>query len=197
MRVQGKITSWNYEKGFGFVKLLHDETGAKEVFIHIKEFNWNPKVGQTISFIHAKDIQGRVCGKAAMLCGEFLPHEKTSSDLPLHTIMAFIGLVTISLFSIIYISNYWIPVGYLGFSLLTFIVYWVDKSAAQKGSWRTSENTLHILSLIGGWPGAMVAQQKLRHKTQKQPFRSIFWLTVIANIAGLLWLSQQTQFAFV
>ena len=192
MRVQGKITSWNNEKGFGFVKLLNNGSGDKEVFIHIKEFNWNPEVGQTISFIHAKDIQGRICGKAAMLCGDYLPHEKSASNFPLHILIAFIGLALISAYSIIKISNYWIPIGYVGLSLLTYMVYWIDKSAAQNGNWRTSEKTLHLLALVGGWPGAMVAQQKLRHKTQKQPFRSIFWLTVIANIAGLYWFFPQS-----
>ncbi|WP_321326616.1 DUF1294 domain-containing protein [Thiomicrorhabdus sp.] len=194
MRIQGKIVSWNHKKGFGFVKPLN---GHKEVFIHIKEFNWKPEIGQTISFIHAKDIKGRDCGKAAMLCGEFLPYEKSSSGSIFNTAIALISLVAISLYSLIQISNYWIPIGYLVISLLTFIVYWIDKSAAQSGSWRTSENTLHLLALIGGWPGAMVAQQKLRHKTQKQPFRSIFWITVIANLGGLYWLSTQTQFAFI
>jgi len=197
MRVQGKISSWDDKKGFGFVKLLNGERSDKDVFIHIKEFNWKPEVGQTISFIHAKDIQGRVCGKAAMLCGEFLPHEKPAANFALSTLVAFLSLAAISVFSIMQISNYWIPLGYLGFSLLTFIVYWIDKSAAQNGGWRTSENTLHMLALIGGWPGAMVAQQKLRHKTQKQPFRSIFWLTVVANLAGLYWLSTQTLFSFI
>ncbi|GAB6070763.1 cold shock and DUF1294 domain-containing protein [Thiomicrorhabdus hydrogeniphila] len=197
MRVQGEITSWDYKKGFGFIKLLNNESGNKDVFIHIKEFNWKPEVGQKISFIHAKDIQGRACGKAAMLCGDFLPYEKSSSRFAISTIVAFLSLVAITLFSLIEVSNYWIPLSYFGFSLLTFIVYWADKSAAQNGRWRTSENTLHILSLIGGWPGALMAQQKLRHKTQKQPFRSIFWLTVIANIAGLYWFTVQTPFLFI
>ena len=74
---------------------------------------------------------------------------------------------------------------YLAASLVTFVVYALDKSAAKAGRWRTPEKTLHILALIGGWPGAMLAQQKLRHKSQKQPFRAIFWLTVAINLAAL------------
>ncbi len=73
-------------------------------------------------------------------------------------------------------------------SLLTFLMYAKDKSAARKGAWRISENTLHLFSLFGGWPGALIAQQKLRHKSKKQPFRFVFWLTVLLNCAGLLWL---------
>lgn len=74
---------------------------------------------------------------------------------------------------------------YLAASLVTFVVYALDKSAAKAGKRRTPEKTLHILALIGGWPGAWFAQQKLRHKTQKQPFRIIFWLTVVLNVTVL------------
>ncbi|WP_199775494.1 DUF1294 domain-containing protein [Microbulbifer pacificus] len=77
---------------------------------------------------------------------------------------------------------------YLGISLLTYLIYYLDKSAARSGSWRTKESTLHLLSLLGGWPGAWFAQQQFRHKTRKQPFRFIFWLTVLANLGVLAWL---------
>lgn len=72
-------------------------------------------------------------------------------------------------------------------SLVTFIAYALDKAAARKGSWRTPESTLHLLSLLGGWPGALVAQRKLRHKTRKPSFRLVFWLTVLLNCGILLW----------
>ena len=81
---------------------------------------------------------------------------------------------------------------YFIISLLTFLVYAKDKSAAKKGAWRTPESTLHLFSLFGGWPGALVAQQKLRHKSKKQPFRFVFWLTVLLNCAGFLWLFTPT-----
>jgi uncharacterized membrane protein YsdA (DUF1294 family) len=71
-------------------------------------------------------------------------------------------------------------------STLTFFVYSGDKSAAQKKERRTSEDALHFLSLIGGWPGAMVAHELLRHKSRKQAFRNIFWITVVLNLAGLV-----------
>ena len=63
-----------------------------------------------------------------------------------------------------------------------------DKVSAQDGSQRTPENTLHLISLMGGWPGAIFAQQKFRHKTKKFSFLVLFWLTVVANCAGFLWL---------
>jgi uncharacterized membrane protein YsdA (DUF1294 family) len=77
---------------------------------------------------------------------------------------------------------------YLGTSFITFIAYAVDKSKAQRGAWRIKESTLHLLALLGGWPGAAIAQQQLRHKSQKTQFRIVFWLTTVINIAAFSWL---------
>lgn len=73
-------------------------------------------------------------------------------------------------------------------SLVTYVVYAIDKRAAVKGRWRIPEAQLHLLALIGGWPGAMVAQQTLRHKSKKPSFRFVFWITVVLNCAGTVWL---------
>lgn len=81
-----------------------------------------------------------------------------------------------------------VPVLFVISSAITFAIYYKDKSAAISGAWRTPESTLHLLSLLCGWPGAIVAQQTLRHKTQKQNFRSVFWVTVIINLAAFSWL---------
>ncbi len=77
---------------------------------------------------------------------------------------------------------------YMLMSGVCFLMYALDKSAARRGAWRTAEMTLHLLELAGGWPGALIAQQVLRHKTKKQPFQMIFWGAVIVNCAVLVWL---------
>lgn len=68
---------------------------------------------------------------------------------------------------------------------LTFLIYAIDKSAARRQRRRVPENTLHLLALLGGWPGAWLAQRGLRHKSSKRSFRWRFWLTVVVN-CGLL-----------
>lgn len=73
-------------------------------------------------------------------------------------------------------------------SAATLLAYRSDKRAAGRGRWRTKESTLHLMSLFGGWPGALAAQRLYRHKTRKQPFQAIYWLTVAANLAALAWL---------
>ena len=85
-----------------------------------------------------------------------------------------------------------IPGLYVALSGVAFLAYAMDKSAARRGAWRMSESTLHVLALIGGWPGALVAQEVLRHKSQKQPFKTILWLTAGLNCAALAWLFSPT-----
>ena len=72
-------------------------------------------------------------------------------------------------------------------SAASFAMYGFDKSAAESGGRRTAEATLHLFGVAGGWPGALVAQCVFRHKTRKQPFQIVFWCTVGANCATLVW----------
>ncbi|KQQ86835.1 DUF1294 domain-containing protein [Massilia sp. Leaf139] len=82
-----------------------------------------------------------------------------------------------------------IAIAYLVTSVSCFVAYAVDKSAARHGAWRTPERTLLLLGLVGGWPGGVLAQQWLRHKTAKASFQRLFWGTAAANVIGFLWLS--------
>ena len=77
---------------------------------------------------------------------------------------------------------------YIAASAVAFVAYAWDKSAARNGRWRTSENTLHLLGLSGGWPGALIARQVFRHKSKKQSFIITFWATVVLNCSALAWL---------
>ncbi len=79
----------------------------------------------------------------------------------------------------------WLALLYLVASLLTFAVYALDKRAARRGDRRVAERTLHWLALVGGWPGALLAQHLLRHKTRKPFFRTMLWLTVGLHVVML------------
>ncbi len=80
----------------------------------------------------------------------------------------------------------WVGVWYLLASLVCFAIYAIDKLAAIAGRRRVSERALITWGLLGGWPGAIVAQHLLRHKTSKTRFLLVFWLSVVLNILVLL-----------
>ena len=80
---------------------------------------------------------------------------------------------------------WWVPALYGAASIVAFAAYGIDKAAARRQANRISEQTLLILGLVGGWPGALVAQQVFRHKTRKRSFRRTFWGTVGVNILAL------------
>ena len=81
-------------------------------------------------------------------------------------------------------QNWWIVYGVA--SMGSVIGYWIDKNAAIQKSWRISETVLLLLGLVGGWPGAILAQELFRHKTRKGTFRYLFWMTVAINMAAFV-----------
>jgi uncharacterized membrane protein YsdA (DUF1294 family) len=81
-----------------------------------------------------------------------------------------------------------LPIGYVGLSFLSYFMYFLDKAAAGRNAQRTPESSLHLVDCLGGWPGALIAQQQFRHKTVKASFQSVFWFTVVANVTAVAWL---------
>ncbi|HFK5769510.1 DUF1294 domain-containing protein [Enterobacter ludwigii] len=71
-------------------------------------------------------------------------------------------------------------------NVLTLAMYGADKMAARRAMRRVPEATLLVFGLIGGWPGAIIGQQLFRHKTQKQPFKTYFIVSVIVSISAMV-----------
>ena len=195
MRKKGTITFWNDNKGYGFIEPV---SGHDRVFVHISSLSKNgqrPAINQQVSFNLSKDKQGRPCAVKVLRVDEKLPHNRNRKrgdggrrygrliQLPL-------ALAFLSYVGKLVMTNE-TPVealyAYLGLSLLTFIAYAKDKSAAQNDQWRIREDTLHAFALAGGWPGALIAQQVLRHKSSKGSFRFVFWITVVVNCGVFVW----------
>jgi uncharacterized membrane protein YsdA (DUF1294 family) len=74
----------------------------------------------------------------------------------------------------------WVGAYGLLLSGLTYWTYAVDKRRAEERKWRVPEARLHLLELLGGWPGAFLAQRRLRHKCSKGSYQMVFWLIVLA-----------------
>ncbi len=197
MRSHGKITYWNEEKGYGFIT---PSSSAKQLFVHIRAFRNHhqlPHINQIVHYSLSTDKQGRPCAVKVTRVGEKLPgHSKPTTSLFL--ILLAVGYIFVVDWSV---SAYRTPIQilylYLAASVITFFVYAKDKRAARRGSWRTKESTLHTLALTGGWPGALIAQQLLRHKSRKKSFQLMFWAMVMLNCAGFGWLFTTEGKAFV
>lgn len=185
MRHQGKIAKWNDERGFGFIS---PSEGGGSVFVHISSFPRSERrqgVNEAVSYTLAFDSHGRPQANDV----RFVEGTRSTSPTrripaaPVTFAMSFLVGVT-ALAASRRLEVGWLVL-YYGASIITYAVYARDKKAAQNAGWRVPESTLHLMSLVGGWPGALMAQALLRHKTRKTSFLIGYWLTVILNCVAL------------
>lgn len=205
MRYRGTLVQWHDERGFGWIEA---DAGGEKLFVHISAFvprppaEQRPQPGQRLEFAvglengkkRAQQVawqprsqpqtgsQPRARGEQATRAAGW----HASSRFSYGVLLAWLLLMLSG--SVFWSMPRWIWLAYAGLSALTFMVYWQDKWSAQQGRWRTPENTLQALALLGGWPGAVLAQQWLRHKSSKTSFQLQFWLLALLNVAALLWL---------
>ncbi|MGF1869935.1 DUF1294 domain-containing protein [Photobacterium indicum] len=180
--MNGKIIEWNDQKGYGFIA---PNFGNERFFFHIKSLknrNVRPKLNDVVSFEVTQDKQKRINASNVVLTDSKL------NGLPLSIMFCCSYLVFVAGSIFVLGTSVLLLTVYVLLSIFTFAIYAWDKSAAKKGEWRTSENTLHFFALIGGWPGALIAQNQLRHKSQKQPFKAILWMTIVLNCSAFIWL---------
>lgn len=186
--MKGKISSWNDERGFGFIT---PDNGGERVFLHVKALRHRgrrPEASDAVTYALGADQRGRPRAERVAVAndGAFRAAKGPRKAGAYFLAGAFLAIVGASVW------NSALPPAvlavYLALSAVTFAAYALDKSAARRGGWRTAESRLHLLALLGGWPGALVAQATLRHKSRKQPFRTVFWGTVVLNGAFFVWL---------
>lgn len=187
MSQKGLLTSWNDAKGFGFIT---PEGGGERVFAHISSYagRGRPSANCKVTYSLTKDSQGRPRAGRFQYAGAAKVGASMVSGV---WVAAAVVLVFFAILAGLFFRGY-LPVSILaaygGVSLVLFVMYWIDKRAAQSGDQRIAENTLHIFELCCGWPGALMAQQVFRHKTRKGSYQFVFWLAVLSNLGALGWL---------
>jgi len=198
-RLNGNLTQWNDARGFGFLtpRLSHEQT-----FVHISAFPRGaarPRLGAVYSFAVEVSRDGK--RQATQVQPEERQDDRsqhaprppgTGASHPLRrrarrrgsasylAIVAFVAVVLVG--AVFWPVPLWVAGLYAAVSVVCYLAYLVDKRAALAGRWRVAEGTLLTLGFLGGWPGAIVAQQTLRHKTQKASFRRAFWGSVVLNV---------------
>jgi uncharacterized membrane protein YsdA (DUF1294 family)/cold shock CspA family protein len=189
MRNNGSIAKWNDERGFGFIS---PTKGGSSVFVHISSFpsgDRRPSVNEAVSYTLSFDAQGRPQAKDVRFIvgspGSSLIRQtlRPGVVVPIAFAISFLAALA-ALAAAGWLDMSWLALYYVG-SLITYGVYAHDKTAARNAGRRTPELTLHLMSLVGGWPGALIAQVLLRHKTRKSSFLLGYWFTVIVNCSVL------------
>ncbi|MGG6239495.1 DUF1294 domain-containing protein [Nodosilinea sp. AN01ver1] len=200
----GKLVKWKDDRGFGFIQ---PNDGGKEVFLHISELKDSvrrPRLNDTIYYYCVINSDGKTRAVNAFIQGvrkrSQPPLEKPKSSgrrgskrstillLAKLLLLLCLPLAGAAHFSWI-TGNVWPLLLYPVMSVFTYVLYADDKIRAKQKVWRTSEQTLHVCELVGGWPGGYVAQQLLRHKSLKRSYQFEFWLIVVIHqVAWLIWL---------
>ena len=180
-RRAGVLVDWRDERGFGFIA---PDGGGPKVFVHVSAFpsGRRPTAGRHVTYVLATDRNGRPAAQDVTYVGRGpAPSVASGSGPALVVALAYLALVA----GLVVEDRLapWVLGVVAALSVITYGTYVADKKAAQAGRWRVDESTLHVLAVAGGWPGALVARHHVRHKTRKQPFRTIFWMTVLVNVA--------------
>ena len=214
MEQQGVLRSWNDDKGFGFIRADNRDFF---VHISSVRGERRPLQGEAVYFVASKDEQGRLRAQhmrsAELSIDRPIIRRKPTTaaqankpvpDKPVHrqrrhtpanlrrSLTVLVGVCAIPILgawqAFTQQALLWPLLAYLGMSLLSIWQYARDKHNAQTGAWRIPEKQLHTVELLGGWPGALLAQQLLRHKTKKASYQGVFWLIVL--IHQVYWLDQ-------
>ena len=196
-RIEGTLTSWDDDRGFGF---LTPTSGRGRAFVHITAFGRGtarPRLGETFSYeVDRHGDRGPAAVRVSAVGSRWsAPRARAPRPTRSGTVALVVGLVVAlgaaaAVWTLTRDSTSpqldglspWLVGGLVGVNALTALVYALDKSAARRGRRRTPERTLLLLGLLGGWPAALVAQQLLRHKTSKRSFQLAFWATVAIDV---------------
>jgi uncharacterized membrane protein YsdA (DUF1294 family)/cold shock CspA family protein len=200
---KGTLVMWNDPKGFGFIR---PESGEEDYFVHISVFKRGmerrPETGDIVHFRPAELPGKRRASFALVENLQASPPERKPFVLqprPQSWMATLLIITPLVLSGYLLLARNPLPFfSYVFFSILTMMLYGADKAHAAIKSWRVPEIYLHILELLGGWPGALMAQNAFRHKTRKSLYLYIFWgiiaLHLLAWAAYFFWVFRQEAF---
>ncbi len=133
-----------------------------------------PEMGDVIRFIAGTGPNGGTCARDAV-------HVSDGGRFGVFAMLLLVALVVLPTLAVakLPLDPRFVCVYAVVVSVVTYCFYAYDKAQARSRQRRVSEATLHFLELIGGWPGAFLAQRRLRHKCAKRSYQAFFWIVVL------------------
>lgn len=210
MALLGRIEQWNDDKGYGFVRPMQSQQAdAPRAFVHIRAIERagrRPADGDLVRYEIGRDAKGRLNAVSVSFVNAAAMRSQAQARREARTAARGRGALgrnaapirrgAIAAAAVALAAGWalqawpaWVPMAYVAMSVVSFLAYAHDKAAAGRGRWRTPESTLHALDLFCGWPGGLLAQQVLRHKSSKRSFQAVFWITAVLNCAALAWMA--------
>ena len=183
--MRGKVVDWQDDRGFGFIE---PEAGGVRTYFHVSSMSRGlrrPRVGDTVAFEQARAANGKIQAvRVRPAAGTALRALLSSKRmlLSIAALMIFPALWLLASKAVLPVWLFWVSAA---MSLVAFVLYGRDKWAAKRDRQRTPEATLQLCALLCGWPGALLAQQLFRHKSNKRAFQFKFWLMVVLNVSAL------------
>lgn len=178
-REKGTLVHWNNDKGYGHIRPCDEK---EDIFFHVKSlphYQRRPRVNDVLTYEIGVDEKQQYYARSAKIRG--LAWSRFT--------IIWLGMILLFGVYVCLAFRQTLPFHplaiYVAMSLLTIWAYSRDKRAARLGTWRISENRLHLLEMLCGWPGAFLAQLFYRHKSRKIKYQIIFWMIVISH--GVLW----------
>lgn len=176
----GRISMWKADKGFGFIT---PDAGGKDIFFHVSQIHQSRHlIAQDVRVVYMLAYDGQQRPQAIHIQFEREPFAPLI--IPTLTVAGLFGVLAFAVFVIP--LPVWILAPYTVMSIITFITYGADKRAAIDGRRRVPEATLHWYEMLGGWPGALIAQEYYHHKSAKASYQVFFWSIVIFHLVALV-----------
>ena len=185
----GEIVYWNDDKGFGFIRYATDKPN---LFFHVSSFAYHhrrPARGDLVVF-STGEHKGKLQATRVLLA-EDQSHLTDDSIIDVHDVrphfleaVIYVMLIVV-FFEILAIVAWPLAISSLIISVLTAILFVIDKRAAIRNGYRIPETSLLLAVILGGWPGALLARPLLRHKTRKTRFISLFWASIVIYFFAL------------
>lgn len=201
MQRLGKVQDWNDERGYGFIAPLDATGDGARTFFHIRDYQQagrRPEHGELVRYAATRQSDGRWRAAEVRRAVQSTinprtfkpasrpykaPYPAASDLLRAALVLAYVAFIAWAVErGMLRLETAFIPAIAC---IVAYLAYAADKHFAQSNRWRIPEANLHLLELLGGWPGALVAQRLLRHKTRKTSYRIVFWMMVVLNVMAM------------